>query len=146
MLYEEKFIDYLKRKGLKFTPERKRILKEVFSLHKHFDVDELYDQLRKKKQYLSRASIYRTIPLLIESGLIQETFRCKEKINYEYILGHKHHDHLLCIKCGEVIEFSEEKIEKLQEAVCKKYGYKLVEHRLGIKGYCKKCQGKEKKR
>jgi len=139
----EKFKNFLKSKGLKFTPERKTILEGVFSLHKHFDTEELYEKLRKQGKHLSRATIYRTLPLLVESDLIRETLRCQERVSYEHTFGHTHHDHLLCIGCGKIIEFKEEKIERLQEAICKKYGFKTVEHRLGIKGYCRKC-GKKK--
>jgi len=133
---ENKFKTYLKSKKLKFTPEREAILKKVFSLHEHFDVEKLYEKLDKR---ISRATIYRTLSLLVKSKLVEELFRCQDKISYEYIFGHKHHDHMLCIKCGKIIEFREEKIEKLQEAVCKKYGFTPVEHRLSIRGYCKEC-------
>ena len=141
---QDKFRDYLKEKGLKFTPERETVLREIFSLHKHFDVDEIYLKVHKKDKRLSRATIYRTLPLLVESGLIVETFRCLGKGSYEHIFGHPHHDHMVCIKCGKIIEFSNKKIERLQEEVCKKYGFKSIEHRLGIKGYCRKCSGERK--
>lgn len=136
------FKNFLKEKRLKFTPERRAILKGVFSLHRHFDVDELYDKLRKAGVNVSRASIYRTLPLLIQCGLIAQTFRCRDKASYEHIFGHEHHDHMLCMRCGKIIEFSDEKIEKLQEEVCKRYRFKSVEHKLGIRGYCRKCRDK----
>jgi len=142
---EQKFEEYLKSKELKYTSERKLILKEIFSLYKHFDVEELFEKLRKQGNNVSRATIYRTIPLLIQSGLITETFRCQDKISYENIFNKKHHDHLLCIKCGKTIEFFNEKIERLQNEVCKKYNFKPLEHRLGIKGYCEECYKKLKK-
>ena len=138
---EDKFRSYLKEKGLKFTPERETVLREIFSMHRHFDVDSLYLKVRRKDKRLSRATIYRTLPLLVESGLIVETFHCLGKGNYEHIFGHPHHDHMVCIKCNKVIEFRNEKIEKLQEEVCRKYGFKSIEHKLGIKGYCSKCSG-----
>ncbi len=137
---EEKFLVYLKKRELKFTPERQAILQEVFSIHKHFDIEELFEKLRKRGEHLSRATIYRTLPLMVESGLIRETLRCRETVNYEHTFGHPHHDHLLCVKCGKVIEFKEEKIEKLQKAVCRKYNFTPVEHKLGIRGYCEKCK------
>ncbi|UCD83748.1 MAG: transcriptional repressor [Deltaproteobacteria bacterium] len=136
---ESIFESHLKTKGLKLTPQRKAILEEVFASHEHFDIEELFANLRNKGKRISRATIYRTLPLLVESNLIKEAFRYQDKVSYEHIFGHGHHDHLLCIKCGRIIEFMDEKIEELQEAVCKKYGFKPTEHRLGIKGYCKKC-------
>ncbi len=141
---EDKFRNYLKMKGLKFTPERRMILKAVLSLHTHFDVDQLYEQLRKENGDISRATIYRTFPLLLDSGIIEKTLLCRDKIKYEHIFGHRHHDHMVCIGCGKIVEFRDEKIERLQKAVCKKYSFKPVEHKLGIRGYCKECQSKMK--
>jgi len=142
---EEKIRYYLKEKGLKFTPEREAILETVFSLHRHFDVEELYDILRVNSKNISRATIYRTIPLLIESHLIQETMHCTGNTKYEHVYGHEHHDHIICIKCGSIIEFCDDRIENLQEEICKKFKFKAVEHRLGIKGYCIECQKKKEK-
>lgn len=136
---EEVFREYLRKKGLKFTPERKMVLKYVFALHKHFDVDQIYENMHHNGGRLSRATIYRTLPLLVESGLIKEAMYCQGRATYEHIFGHDHHDHLVCIKCGKVIEFKEEKIEKLQDSICKKYEFEPVEHKLGIRGYCKRC-------
>ena len=141
---ENKFTDFLKNKGRKFTPQRQEILKAIFSFHKHFDVDGLFEILRKKGENISRATIYRAIPLLIKSGLIKEALRGEAKITYEHIFGHEHHDHLVCVGCGKIIEFKNDKIEKLQKAVCRKYNFHSLEHRLGIKGYCKKCWAKMK--
>jgi len=139
---KDKFSSFLKSKGLKFTTERRAILEGVFSFHKHFDVDQLYDKLQRQGEHISRASIYRTIPLLIKSGLIAESLRCQGRVSYEHIFGHEHHDHMLCIKCGKVIEFRNKEIEELQEEVCKEYGFMALEHRLGIRGYCKRCRKK----
>jgi len=141
---EQKFEEFLKSKELKYTSERKSIVKAMFSFHKHFDVEELFEKLRKQGNHISRATIYRTIPLLLKSGLITETLRCQDKISYENIFNKKHHDHLLCVKCGKIIEFYNEKIEKLQEEVCRQHNFVPIEHRLGIKGYCEDCYKKIK--
>lgn len=138
--YHDKFRKYLKNKNLKFTPERKHILDTAFSLHQHFDIKELYRKMRRNHKNTSRATLYRTLPLLVDSGLIRETPCSQNRTSYEHIFGHNHHDHLLCIGCGKIIEFSESNIEKLQEAVCRRYSFQPMDHRLGIKGYCKKCQ------
>lgn len=142
---DQKFEEYLKSKELKYTSERELILKAIFSFDKHFNVEDLFERLRKQGNEVSRATIYRTIPLLLQSGLITETFRCQDKISYENIFNKKHHDHLLCVKCGKTIEFFNEEIEKLQSEICKKYNFKPLEHRLGIKGYCEDCYIKLKK-
>jgi len=141
---DQKFEEFLKLKELKYTSERKLILKTIFSFHKHFDVEELFEKLRKQGNNVSRATIYRTIPLLIQSGLITETLHCQDKTSYENIFNKKHHDHLVCINCGKITEFYNEKIEKLQEEVCRQHNFVPVEHRLGIKGYCEDCYKKIK--
>ena len=141
---DQKFEEFLKLKELKYTSERKLILKAIFSFHKHFDVEELFEKLRKQGNNVSRATIYRTIPLLIQSGLITETLHCQDKTSYENIFNKKHHDHLVCINCGKITEFYNEKIEKLQEEVCKQHNFTPLEHRLGIKGYCEGCYKKIK--
>ena len=140
------FNNFLQKKNLKNTRSRQIILKEVFLHHGHFDAEELYDKLQKKRHNISRATVYRTLPILVESGLIQKSLRCLEKDYYEHIYGHPHHDHLICIKCGKIIEFTDQRIERLQEDVCKKYNFKSMEHRLGIRGLCSKCnEGKKEK-
>jgi Fur family transcriptional regulator, ferric uptake regulator len=139
---EVKFNDYLKDRGLKYTPQRKVILKKALSVHNHFDADGLYDKLRTDHPFLSRATVYRTLPLLVKAGLVRETMRCQGRASYEHTFGHEHHDHLICIKCGKITEFKDEKMEKLQNQICKKHRFLPVEHRLGIRGYCAKCRPK----
>lgn len=142
--YQDIFQEYLRKNRLKFTPERRAILEGIFALHKHFDVDELYERLHYRHKRISRASIYRTLPLLVKSGLIRETLRCRKRGSYEHVFGHKHHDHLVCLRCGRIIEFTNDKIEKLQNEVCEKYNFQPVEYHLGIKGYCKECRRRVK--
>lgn len=134
--------DYIQRNGLRFTPEREAIVKEVFSRHDHFTVDELYLSLRGKRP-ISRASLYRTIPLLIEAGLISEVFQDSGQTRYEHTYGHEQHCHLRCRVCGEVIEFHEPILDELETRVAAEYGYALSGHRLEVLGICPACQ-KEK--
>ncbi len=85
-------------------------------------------------------TIYRFIPLLLESGMVKEAVRCRGHFTYEHIYGHQHHDHLVCVKCGRVYEFRNEEIERLQDEVCKKFNFQPLEHRLGIRGICAECR------
>jgi Fur family transcriptional regulator, ferric uptake regulator len=140
--YKEIFKLFLKKKDLKYTPERKEIIEAIIKLQKHFDAEDIYQQLRKNKSDVSLATVYRTIPLLIDSGLIVETLHCRDKVLYEKSYNKKHHDHLVCINCGKIIEFYNEDVERLQDEICRKYQFVATEHRLGIKGYCKECQDK----
>ena len=140
--YKERFKYFLKERDLKYTPEREEIIEAIVKLQKHFDAEDIYQQLRKQKSDVSLATVYRTIPLLVDSGLIMETLHCREKVLYEKIYNKRHHDHMVCINCGKIIEFYNEDVEKLQDEICHKYQFIATEHRLGIKGYCKECQDK----
>ena len=142
--YKERFKYFLKERDLKYTPEREEIIEAIVKLQKHFDAEDIYQQLRKQKSDVSLATVYRTIPLLVDSGLIMETLHCREKVLYEKIYNKRHHDHMVCINCGKIIEFYNEDVEKLQDEICRKYQFVPTEHRLGIKGYCLKCQEKIK--
>lgn len=135
----EKFRDYIKEKGLRNTPEREIIIEEIFSTHDHFDVDELFLRMRNKNKIVSKASIYRTIPLLVESGLIKEVFFEDGHLHYEHIYGHKDHCHIRCMCCGRNLEFSDDEIEKIQKQIGKKYGFIITSHRFELLGYCPQC-------
>jgi Fur family ferric uptake transcriptional regulator len=136
------FRRYLIEKGLKFTPERRRILEEIFSRHDHFDAETLFRVFYDRGENVSRATIYRTLPLLVESGLVREAMRCGERFCYEHIYGHKSHGHMICLKCGKIIEFENGKIERIKKDVCEEHEFEPTEFRFGIKGYCKDCQKK----
>lgn len=137
------FNKFLKERGLRLTPEREAILREVLATKgEHFEPEELHISLRQKEADVSRASVYRTIPLLIEAGIIEEVERVDKHSHYELILGREHHDHMLCLGCGKVIEFLSPEMEKLQDRLCKEHGFTGETHTLEIKGYCKKCSKK----
>ena len=133
--------EYIQKNGLRFTPEREAIVKEVFSRHDHFTVDELYLSLHRKRP-ISRASLYRTIPLLIEAGLISEVFQDSGQTRYEHTYGHQHHCHLRCRVCGQVIEFHEPYLEDLEKRMASEHGYLVNGHRLEVLGSCPACQEK----
>jgi Fur family ferric uptake transcriptional regulator len=138
------FQSFLIKKGLKLTKERFTVLKEVFSFHGHFEPEQLYFRMRDSGQKVSRASVYRTLNLLIESGLVEMVSRTDKGAIYEHTFGHRHHDHLICDSCGKVIEFYSGKIEKLQKEICRRNNFEGVSHILEIKGYCEKCRKKNR--
>ena len=134
------FKSFIKEKGLRNTPERAEIVKEIFARHNHFDVDELYLRLRQKGSKVSKASIYRNIPLITECGLIREVWHKDGHMHYEHIYGHRHHCHLRCIKCGKVIEFVEEDLVEIEASLKRKHGFEIIDHSLDVTGYCPKCK------
>lgn len=137
-----KFSQCLRAKGLNLTEERKTILNEVFSKEGHFEAEELLFSLRKKKKRVSRATVYRTLDLLVDAGLVGKADMGEKHSHYEHIWGHWHHDHLVCIKCGRVIEFEDKKIEELQKNIAQKNDFQMIRHSLEVYGYCNRCKGK----
>ena len=136
---EEKF----QKKGLKLTDQRRTIAKiileskEEYGESDHPDVDELYNRVSKIDSKISIATVYRTVKLFEESGILTKHEFKGGKARYEE-LNEGHHDHLIDVKSGEIIEFVDEEIEKLQKKVAEKFGYTLVDHKLELYGVKKK--------
>ena len=120
-------------KGVKLTEQRKTIAKIMSDSQDHPDVDELYRRASKIDSKISIATVYRTVKLFEEAGIVAKHDFKGGKARYEE-LNEGHHDHLIDIKTGEIIEFVDDEIEKLQQKVAEKYGYKLVEHKLELYG------------
>ena len=120
-------------KGVKLTEQRKIIAKIMSESQDHPDVDELYKRASAIDGKISIATVYRTVKLFEESGIVTKHDFKGGKARYEE-LNESHHDHLIDIKTGEIVEFVDEEIEKLQKKVADKYGYKLVDHKLELYG------------
>ena len=124
-------------KGVKLTEQRKIIAKVMSESNDHPNEDELYNRVSKVDSKISIATVYRTVKLFEESGILAKHEFKGDKARYEE-LNEGHHDHLIDIKSGEIIEFVDEEIEKLQKKVAEKYGYELVDHKLELYGVKKK--------
>lgn len=140
-----KFQTLLEDKGLKYTFERKFIFEEVSRLKDHFDADSLYERFKKRGLRISRDTVYRTIPLLLESGMIQKSVGEGKREFFERTSAKGHHDHIVCVRCQKIIEFKCDEIEKLQDAICEEHGFKLIFHDHRLFGYCRDCQSGDKK-
>ena len=125
--------------GVKLTDQRRIIAKVMSEASDHPDVDELYNRVSKIDPKISIATVYRTVKLFEESGILTKHEFKGGKARYEE-LNEGHHDHLIDIKSGEIIEFVDEEIEKLQKKVAEKHGYTLVDHKLELYGVKKKPQ------
>ena len=130
---EQKCLD----KGVKLTDQRKIIAKIMSESSDHPDVDELYKRASKIDSRISIATVYRTVKLFEESGILAKHEFKGGKARYEKF-NESHHDHLIDVKTGEIIEFVDDEIEKLQKKVAEKYGYELVDHKLELYGVKKK--------
>ena len=125
------------KKGVKLTDQRKVIAKVMSEANDHPDVDELYNRVSKIDSKISIATVYRTVKLFEEFGILTKHEFKGGKARYEE-LNENHHDHLIDVKSGEIIEFVDQEIEKLQKKVADKYGYELVDHKLELYGVKKK--------
>ena len=132
-------------KGVKLTDQRKIIAKVIseskseYGESDHPDVDELYNRVLKIDSKISIATVYRTVKLFEEAGILTKHDFKGGKARYEAMIE-SHHDHLIDVKSGEIIEFVDEEIEKLQKKVAEKYGYTLVDHKLELYGIKKKIE------
>ena len=120
-------------KGVKLTEQRRIIAKVMSQANDHPDVDELYNRVSVIDSKISIATVYRTVKLFEEAGIVAKHDFKGGKARYEE-LSESHHDHLIDIKTGEIIEFVDDEIEKLQKKVADKYGYDLVDHKLELYG------------
>jgi Fur family ferric uptake transcriptional regulator len=133
------FRQFLEERGQRLTRERNAVLEKAFSCKGHFDPESLYLDMRKRGMKASRASVYRTLNLLCECGLVEKVSKTEHGTIYEQALERPHHDHMVCLNCGKVIEFYSESLEKLQEEICREQDFAGKTHTLEIRGYCGRC-------
>ena len=143
----QRFQEFLLKRGLKLTQQRRAVLEAALALECHFGPENLEVQTRRQGRRVHRATIYRILPLLEASGMVRRIY-CSEDGTYlyEHAIGHVHHDHLRCLECGKVIEVQRPSLEKEQQAVCAKHGFEALEHRFWVIGYCTQCQKKRRKK
>jgi Fur family ferric uptake transcriptional regulator len=135
---EDKFREFLEIRGEKLTEPRRILVRHIFDSHKHFDADELVADLRGAGRQVSRATVYRTLRLLVEANLLRE-LRLTNRTAYEHDFGYPSHDHMHCTECNRVIEFRNEEIRRLREAISLEHGFRAMAHRFVITGVCPTC-------
>ncbi|KAA3610826.1 MAG: transcriptional repressor [Planctomycetota bacterium] len=135
----KRFERYLKQRDLRVTSQRRDILSLAWSTHEHFSAEELYAWAKERDASTSRATVYRTLALLVEGGFLSPLDSGRGQLLYEHILGHHHHDHMICLQCGKILEFRCEAIEQLQLEEAKRRRFHLVNHSLTLEGYCGSC-------
>ena len=134
------FERYLQQRSLKLTSQRERIFQRAFETHDHFSAETLYAWLKEQEGApVSRATVYRTLGLLVEGGFLESLDTGQGEMLYEHVLGHRHHDHLVCVDCGRIEEFVDDKIEELQEKAARRKGFQLLRHELRLFGTCASC-------
>ena len=139
---KEILLEYLKSKNRKQSRQRAEILELFLRSPRHLTANELYRQVQKHNPAIGFATVYRTLKLLCEFGLCREILLEDGISRYERQKGHEHHDHLVCTKCGRVVEVVDQTIEEHQERLFKRYGFHPQRHRMELYGVCKKCKKK----
>jgi Fur family ferric uptake transcriptional regulator len=139
----KRFELFLRTRSLKLTSQRRRIFDRSFATHEHFSAEQLYRWLAAEPgARVSRATVYRTLALLVEGHFVQALDTGRGELLYEHVLGHPHHDHMVCLECGRIEEFHDDRIEELQAEACRKKGFQLVGHEHRLKGFCRACSRK----
>lgn len=144
---QERFEEYLQTRGLRQTSQRKFLIEAVFQEHDHFDADELIDRLprRGEKNYVSSATVYRTLREFVDAGLLK-SFQLDGRTVYELDYGYPQHDHLYCTRCRKLFEFQSESLMQLRDEVAHEKGFRVSGHRMIIQGVCRDCSKSRRKK
>ncbi|MBI2104986.1 MAG: transcriptional repressor [Candidatus Omnitrophica bacterium] len=129
----------LRTKGVRLTDQRRLVVRRAVA-YLHFTSEELVRDVKAFDPSVARGTVYRTLALLHQAGVVEKHDFRYGPPNYEVTFAKAHHDHLMCIRCGEIIEFQEPRWEPMQEAAAKRYGYQLLSHTHKLYGLCGTCQ------
>ncbi len=129
--------------GLRSSCKRSLVVEYFIEKDRHYTVEELYDEVKKVNPKVSLSTVYRTLKLLSDCGLASACNFGDGVIRFEPVHTAQHHDHLICVKCGRIIEFKNDRIEKIQKDVAKKYTFSISSHRMELYGLCDGCQKKK---
>ena len=131
---------YMAERGLKSTRQRSLIIDTFFGSGGHLSVEQLWSKVRLNDARVSVATVYRTMKLLSECGLAEARNFGDGQTRYEASVGKHHHDHLICTRCGQIVEFENDRIEALQDGIAKKHGFRVTSHKMELYGLCRACQ------
>jgi len=136
----------LRQSGFRWTNQRALIVREALATHDHFTAEELLDLCRKQDPKVSRATVYRTLSVLEDAGFVEGLETGDGGRRFEHVLGHEHHDHMVCVSCEKILEFRDDELERRQELAAKRVGFKIQRHSLRLYGLCKECQQEQRKK
>ena len=134
-----RFKEHLRLQRLKSTTQRDTIVRAFLETQRHVSVEELYAEVRRRNPRIGYATVYRTMKLLTECGVAAERHFRDGEARYESA-EKKHHDHLICERCGKIVEFNSEELEKLQERIARFLGFVVSRHRMELYGICAECR------
>lgn len=139
---KESLKNYLKDKGHRITPERFMVLEAIYRADGHLDADEMFLRMKNTGSRVSRATVYNTLEVLVECGLVQRQQFGENQSFYERAFSYHQHDHIICQSCGKVLEFCDPRVFEIQKMVEKYYHFKIKSHALHFTGECEACEKK----
>lgn len=131
---------FLAERGLKRSRKRETIAQIFFREDRHFSVEELYNKVKEEDRNISFSTVYRALKLFKNAGLAKSSRFLDGIVRFEPVYPEEHHDHLICLKCGRIIEFENKDIEKIQRGIAKGFKFELISHKLELYGYCEECK------
>lgn len=139
----EKFLRYLKERGMRVTQERLALFDEIYAQHEHIDADRLLGAMQDKGVSISRATVYRNLDLLVECGLVRKHRLGRHGHLFEHVHAGQDHDHMVCSECGRVVEFVSPTIAAMSREICRAHGFVPGRVSLEIQGICVGCEETE---
>jgi Fur family ferric uptake transcriptional regulator len=136
---------YMARRGLRNTEQRRVIIDIFFKTTEHITIEQLLEQVRAIDPHIGYATVYRTMKMLADGGIVQEHKFGDGFTRYELADEQAHHDHLICLQCGSITEFEEPLIEELQERIAARYGFVVQAHKHELYGVCAACRPRAEK-
>ena len=136
---EAVFREHLKDRGLKYTPPRRDILHAVMSIDEHFEAEQLLLDLRQRGRRVAKATIYRTLPILVSCNILKAVRFEDKQTHYEHTFGEDPHDHMVCVRCGRIIEFDSRDVVRLRAIMADRFKFHDTGHRFQITGLCQAC-------
>ncbi|HWL93671.1 MAG TPA: transcriptional repressor [Phycisphaerae bacterium] len=136
---ENVFREFCRDRGLKYTVERRDIVRAVMSMEEHFEAEQLLLIMRQTSRRVGKATVYRTLKLLVECGIVKEVHFSNKQVHYEHTYGQDPHDHMVCRRCGRIIEFGAADVAKLRTIIAAEHRFHALSHRFQILGLCETC-------
>lgn len=135
----EAFEAHLRSRRIKVTAPRRAVLEAVLGLNEHFEAEQVLYSLRERGRRVGKATVYRTLPLLVDCGILKQVRFDVKQAHYEHAFGEDPHDHMVCRRCGRIVEFGSEEVIALRQRIAQRFRFHVISHRFQLSGLCWEC-------